>query len=126
VVNNDARHERDAIALAAVLVWIGAPVGRAEPDQQTLTCGAQKTIAEAVKRLKPGDTLWVSGTCNENLEIGEEVLRITLDGQGTATINGGSSTNTVTVTGTGMTIRGFTITGGVHAVAVQDGASAEI
>ena len=30
------------------------------------------------------------------------------------------------MTGTGITIRGFTITGGVHAVAVQDGASAEI
>ena len=54
----------------------------------------------------------MSGTCNENIDLGQEVQRITLDGQGTATINGDSSANTITVTGRGITIRGFIITGG--------------
>jgi parallel beta-helix repeat protein len=49
-----------------------------------------------------------------------------VDGQGTAIINGAASTNTVTVAGRDITLRGFTITGGVHAVAVQDGGFAEI
>ena len=43
------------------------------------------------RQVKPGDTLLVSGTCNENIDLGEEVHGITLDGQGTATINGDPS-----------------------------------
>jgi parallel beta-helix repeat protein len=100
---------------------------RAESGTHTLTCGPEKTIGQAIKRLKPGDTLLVSGTCNENLTIGEEVHRITLDGQGRAVINGGSGANAVTVTGSGITIRGFVITGGApQGVAVQDGGTAVI
>jgi len=76
---------------------------------------------------KAGDTLLVSGTRNENLAIGQEVDRITLDGQGTAIINGDSSANAVTVTGRGITIRGFVIMGGSpQAVSVADGGSALI
>jgi parallel beta-helix repeat protein len=102
-------------------------VGPAEWRTHTLICGPEKTIGRAIKRLEPGDTLLVSGTCNENLVIGEEIHRITLDGQGTAVINGDSSANAVTVNGSGVTIRGFVITGGApQAIAVQDGATAVI
>lgn len=116
------------LALVALCIWTNAAVGRAEPDndQHTVTCGPNKTIADAVKLLKPGDTLSVYGTCNENLALGEEVHRITLDGKGEATINGDSTSATITVTGTGITIHGFTITGGAQGIAVLDGASAEI
>lgn len=58
--------------------------------------------------------------------LGQEVDRITLDGQGTATINGDPSAFTVTVRGRGITIRGFTITGGLQGIAVLDGGSAVI
>jgi parallel beta-helix repeat protein len=93
----------------------------------TLTCGHEKTIGQAIRTLKPGDTLLVSGTCNENLVVGEEFRRITLDGQGTAAINGDAGANAVTVTGNGVTIRGFVITGGApQAIAVQDGGTAVI
>ena len=94
----------------------------------TLTCGPEKTIGQAIKTLKPGDTLLVSGTCNENLAIGQEVDRITLDGQGTAIINGDSSANAVTVTGRGITIRGFVDHGRLAAgpTSVADGGSALI
>ena len=142
---------RIPLALAAVLLWVGPSVGRAassthtpasqnhhdrdddehegrrESRTQTLTCGPGKTIGEAITRLEPGDTLLVSGTCNENLAIGQEVQRVTLDGQGTATINGDSRSNAVTVTGRGITIQGFVITGGSpQAVSVADGGSAVI
>jgi len=115
------------LVLAAAFLSLSTSVGRAESDMHTLTCGPEKTIGHAIKTLKPGDTLLVSGTCNENLALGQEVARITLDGQGRASINGDSSANAVTVTGSGITIRGFVITGGApQAVSVTDGGSAVI
>jgi parallel beta-helix repeat protein len=80
-----------------------------------------------LKALKPGDTLLVQGTCNENVVLGPEMHRITLDGQGVARINSDMSASAVAVTGTGITIRGFVITGGApQGIAVTDGASAVI
>ncbi len=131
------------MAAAAACLWLSPVVGRAEHDGRqggerqdrddrasgthTLTCGPEKTIGQAIKGLKPGDTLLVSGTCNENLDVGEEVHRITLDGQGSASINGDSSASAVSVTGTGITIRGFVITGGApQGIAVTDGGAAVI
>jgi parallel beta-helix repeat protein len=118
---------RPSLALAAALICFGPSVGGAEPGSHTLTCGPEKTIGQAIKTLKPGAVLVVSGTCNENVAIGQEVHRITLDGQGTATINGDASASTITVTGSGITIRGFLITGGApQGIAVVDGGSAVI
>jgi parallel beta-helix repeat protein len=114
------------LVLAVTFLGLGPSVGQAQADKHTLTCGPEKTIGQAIKTLKPGDTLLVSGTCNENIDLGEEVHGITLDGQGSATINGEASVNTITVTGTGITIRGFTITGGFQCIAVLDGGSALI
>jgi parallel beta-helix repeat protein len=113
--------------LAAVFLWLGPSSGQGQSGTHTLTCGPEKTIGQAIETLKPGDTLLVSGTCNENLALGQEVERITLDGQGTASINGDSSASAVSVTGRGITIRGFTITGGApQGVSVTDGGSAVI
>jgi hypothetical protein len=115
------------LLLAVVFLWSNPSVARAQTATHRLTCGPERTISQAIKTLKPGDTLLVSGTCNENLSIGQEVQRITLDGQGIATIAGDSSASTITVTGSGVTIRGFTITGGApQTVAVVDGGSAVI
>lgn len=121
-------HVKMAITLviAAVTLALSPSVGRAQPDKHTLTCGPEQTIGRAIKRLKPGDTLLVSGTCDENVDIGQEVARITLDGQGTATINAAPTAFGVTVRGRGITIRGFTITGGAQGVAVLDGGAAVI
>ena len=92
-----------------------------------MTCGPDKTIGQAIQTLKPGDTLLVSGTCNENVTIGQEVQRITLDGQGTAVIHGDSSANAVTILGRGITFRGFHVIGGApQGIAVTDGGSAVI
>lgn len=114
------------LALAVVFVSLSPSPGRAQSDKHTLTCGPEKTIGRAIKTLKPGDTLLVTGTCNENIVLGQEVDRITLDGQGTAAINADPSVFGVTVRGRGITIRGFTITGGFQGIAVLDGGSAVI
>ncbi len=93
-----------------------------------LVCGQQRTITEALRRLPPGDTLFVSGACNENVLIPEQVVNITLDGQGTATINGpDASSPTINVRGNGITIRNFaSITGGETGIIVTRGGTATI
>jgi parallel beta-helix repeat protein len=93
-----------------------------------LVCGHQRTISDAVRRLRPGDILSVSGACNENVLIPEQVVNITLDGQGTATINGpDASSSTITVRGNEITIRNFaSITGGGNGITVTRGGTALI
>jgi hypothetical protein len=115
------------LVLGTTFVSSGPAIGRAQSSTHTLTCGSGRTIGQALQTLKPGDTLLVNGTCSENVEIGEEFQRITLDGQGVATINGDASSHAVTVRGQGITIRGFVVTGGApQGINVQDGGSAVI
>ncbi|HWP59725.1 MAG TPA: right-handed parallel beta-helix repeat-containing protein [Candidatus Acidoferrales bacterium] len=113
------------LLILAALFW---PINfLAEAATLKLTCSAKDTIANALKKLKPGDTLLVSGTCNENVEIPFEAARITLDGHGKATIKGpDSSVPTVTVRGRGITIKGFVITGGREGIQVPGGGEALI
>jgi parallel beta-helix repeat protein len=109
----------------AGLLWLLTSPGEAATVK--LTCNAKDTIGNAVKKLKPGDTLLVTGTCNENLEIPFEASRITLDGQGKATISGpDSSTPTITIRGRGITVKGFSITGGREGIQVPGGGEALI
>jgi parallel beta-helix repeat protein len=107
------------------LLWLLASPGQAATVK--LNCSAKDTIGNAVKKLKPGDTLLVTGTCNENLVIPEETARIVLDGQGKATISGpDTSIPTVAVNGRGITIKGFIITGGRDGIVVSRGGQAII
>lgn len=99
----------------------------ADAGTKRVSCSSSKALNLAIANLKPGDTLLVSGTCNENVVIGSELSRITLDGQGTATINGPDPTaNTIVVRGRNITIRGFRITGGSRGIQVSRGAEATI
>jgi parallel beta-helix repeat protein len=93
----------------------------------TVDCNAGGKVQTAIDAAKPGDKIVVSGVCNENLRILDEVARITLDGQGSATIHGpNSGANTILVAGRNITIQGFTISGGRNGVAVVRGAMALI
>jgi len=115
------------LMLTAGLLSMQPATGHTEPTVHSLTCGPERTIGQAIRTLKTGDTLVVSGTCDENLVLNAEVHGITFDGQGTAVINGGSSASAITVLGTGITIRGFVVNGGApQGIAVTDGASAVI
>jgi len=109
---------RTLIVFAAFL-WILSSVGEAATTQ--VDCSSA-SLQAAIEKAKPGDTLLVSGTCKENLVIHEEVARITLDGQGKATIEGpDTSKHTVQVRGRGITIKGFTVTGGLQGINVWGG-----
>jgi parallel beta-helix repeat protein len=107
------------------LLWL--PLCLAEAANVKLTCNDKNTIGNAVKKLKPGDTLSVTGTCNENLVILEDVVRVVLDGQGKATIQGqDKAIPAVEVRGRGITIKGFTVTGGRDGIVVNRGGQAVI
>jgi parallel beta-helix repeat protein len=100
---------------------------RTEPGTFTVDCDAAQTIQAALKDLIPGDTLLVSGTCNENVVVEEHVQNITLDGQGSATINSPDATKrTVDIRGRGITIKGSTVTGGSNGIFVSDGGTVSI
>lgn len=114
--------------LVLVTGFLVVPPSIGEARTVRLTCGGQRTITAAVERLDRGDTLLVEGACVENVLIPEQVVNITLDGQGTATINGpDASSATINVRGNGITIRNFSsITGGQTGITVTRGGTATI
>jgi len=95
-----------------VCLWLLVP--RAEAATVTVDCDAGSTIGGTLSSLKAGDILVVSGTCKENVTIPAEVVRITLDGQGKATVQGvRPAAHTILVMGgQSITIKGCTLTGG--------------
>ncbi|OFW01799.1 MAG: hypothetical protein A3G20_00045 [Acidobacteria bacterium RIFCSPLOWO2_12_FULL_59_11] len=95
-------------------------------ETRFVNCDSGRSIGEALKTLSPGDTLLVSGTCRENVEVGGETGQfdgITLDGQGTATISGPDpAVNTLQLTSVrGVTVKGFRITGGRDGLIISSG-----
>jgi hypothetical protein len=103
-------------------------VSISESASDQLACGSQRTITEALGQLNPGDTLLVSGACNENVVIPEQVVNVILDGQGTATITAPDPSDpTINVRGNGITIRNFvSIAGGETGILVTRGGAATI
>ena len=84
-------------------------------------------LQRAITTTDPGDTLVVSGTCHEFVTVPLDKHSITLDGRGTAEIIGSDPAQpTVMVRGRDVTIRGFTIRGGLVGIAVRDGGSGHI
>jgi parallel beta-helix repeat protein len=101
----------------------GQPQGWAQVDCSKEHPGA---LQRAIDRARSGDTILVRGTCNENLTIPVGKDLITLNGGGTATIDGpDAALNTISVRGArGITVTGFTITGGRAGISVDRGATA--
>ena len=79
-------------------------------------------MGSILDRLKPGDAVLVHGTCRENILIQPELQRITLDGQGKATIKAADARRpAIQVLGREVTIKGFTVTGGSFGIAINRG-----
>ena len=119
---------RTSILLGALcLASISSP---ALAETKKRTCGSNPghTLQHFLNELNPGDTLVVSGTCNENVVLGEGARNLTIQGAGGATINGSGnpSAPAVQIRGRGITIKGFTIIGGRHGVQIQRSGSATI
>ena len=110
-----------AILSSAALLFFPAA------NAANVNCDQGQSLAKAIGKLKPGETLVVRGTCVEHLDIGEEILNVTLDGQGTAAIQGSDpSRYTVTIRGRGVRITGFAISGGDRGIAILDTGAAMI
>jgi parallel beta-helix repeat protein len=96
----------------------------------TVDCDAGNTIMGALSSVKPGDTVLVSGTCKEQVSIAPEIVRITLDGQKKTTIQhpGGAAASPHALYNRGkeITIKGFTVTGGLDGIHLSGPASAVI
>ena len=109
-----------AVALisgAAAMAFVAAsPTGDAASNMRVVNCDRGQNIAEVLARAEPGDTIRVTGTCFERVSIKTD--RITLDGQGAATLDGGGGPTSefdgvVTIDGaSGVTIQGFTVQNG--------------
>jgi parallel beta-helix repeat protein len=118
------------LALAVGCLWLTTPWSHRATV--TVDCDAGTTIGAALSRAQPGDTLLVSGTCKESVVIPAELVRVTLNGQGKATIRnpGGTSSgparHAVFIRGKGITITGFRITGGADGVHLSGPAHAVI
>ena len=84
----------------------------------TVDCNAGETLQSKLDAAQPGDTIEITGTCNEAVVVNKD--DITLDGQGSAVIDGaGIDRWAVDVTGRQkVTIEGLTVLNG-HAVGIH-------
>jgi nitrous oxidase accessory protein NosD len=92
-------------------------------------CSVKKGINAAIAKLKPGDTLMVSGSCLENVVVPEQINRVIIDGQDSATtsITPADPTGaTVNIRGRDVTLRNFTVNGGQTGIGIRAGGTAVI
>lgn len=99
------------IATTLAFLLISAP---ADAKTTEVKCDKGDTIQEIFDggKVEPGDTILVNGTCEENLIVGSEHARITIDGQGTATIAPTSGFFGILIRGTPIIFKDITIANG--------------
>ncbi len=115
---------------AAVLAGFCFSALLANAATVSVDCDAGNTVMATLGNVKPGDTVLVSGTCNEQVSFAPEMVRITLDGQKKTTIQhpgkGAPSPHTVFIQGKWITIKGITVVGGLDGIHLAGPASAEL
>ncbi len=120
------RRTRSALLLSLILGLLIGPwvANNAVAATLPVHCDTGGTVQGALNAASNGDTILVDGVCNENVTVRDELTRITIDGQGSATIHGPSAAAAVMqVLGRNITIKGFTITGGRQGFSVLRGGS---
>jgi hypothetical protein len=116
-------HPAPLSTLTAMLLLVLA--SKAVAATVTVNCDAGGKVQTALNAAQSGDTILVTGVCTENVNVRDELARITLDGQGSATIAAPSAAQPVVqVLGRNITIKGFMMTGGRQGVGVLRGGSA--
>ena len=117
------RHQMlNHMRLLASIAWLLLPglavaqeerSGHSVEGGRAVDCSQGGSITEALGKLRPGDTLFISGICTENVEVGDHFHHIILDGGGTAAIGAADPTvDVLRIYGDQITVRGLTISGG--------------
>jgi parallel beta-helix repeat protein len=117
--------------LGGLVLCVGAT---AFAEELRVDCAAGESINAALNVAGPGSKIIVSGHCKEAVFIKPDKFAVTLDGQGTATVEGppadtipmGPDAFTFFVMGRMIKIEGFTITGGFHAVHLSGPSTVEV
>jgi parallel beta-helix repeat protein len=121
---------RIASGTAAILASLFCLAFPAYAATITVDCDTGGTVMGALAGVKPGDTVMVSGACKEHVNVAPELVRITLDGQKKATLHHpgspAASPHAVYIRGKEITIKGFTVTGGMDGIHLSGPASAVI
>ncbi|HLK36456.1 MAG TPA: right-handed parallel beta-helix repeat-containing protein [Polyangiaceae bacterium] len=117
---------RAVTALFVLFPFFGFGRGHDDDSQRFVDCDRGETIQEALRTVLPGDTLFISGTCNENVTVSSPTGQfngVTFDGRGTASISGPNTTqNTLELDGvSNFTVRGLRISGGFDGLSVNTG-----
>src|SRR5262245_47208939 len=125
-IHKETVMERRVLPCGFFLMLLALP-GAGRAATLTVDCNAAGKIQTALNAAVNGDTILVTGVCNENVSVRDELVRVTIDGQGTATVHATSlGSSAFQVLGRNITIKGFTITGGRSAFTVLRGGSALI
>ena len=97
-------------------------LNRERGTTHTVDCSSE-TIADAMSQAQPGDTIAITGTCNETVMVDKD--GITLNGGGTAIIDGGGAdAPVIAVYGQqNVVIRGLTVQKGQQGVLADRGAA---
>jgi hypothetical protein len=98
-------------ALITVVLALGlGPSALATPA--TVSCGSGDSLQKAIDQAGPGDTLAVTGRCHGTFTISKD---LTLLGSNGATLDGGGSGTTLSVTAGKVALTHLSITGGAGA-----------
>lgn len=91
-----------------------------------VNCDAEETIAQALSQAQPGDTIQVTGTCHETVTIVTSGL--TLDGQGSTTIDGqGENAPVIEVIGArGVVLQNLTMQNGLDGIRAEQSAAVTV
>ncbi len=136
VVNGDTVDEGDETFFVDLTSATNASIGNGQgvgtiidddgPKIVSVSC-SNASFQQALEGASSGDTISVTGTCNENVLVRNDKVRVFLDGGGTAVINGSDpSRPAIDVRGKAVSIQGFTITGGANGIEVERGSNAVI
>ena len=89
-------------------------------ETHTMDCASGETIQAAMAQAQPGDTIMISGTCNEAVVV--NIDGITLDGQGSAVIDGmNADTAALLIKGRrNVTVRGLTVQNGLNNIKIVE------
>ncbi|PON14656.1 hypothetical protein C2W62_27925 [Candidatus Entotheonella serta] len=122
------------VGLFTSWLWLGfsSPHQAAAQSLIAVDCNdASQTLSDAIRFADPGDTIQVTGTCQETVTITTD--RLTIDGQGSAIIDGGgfpvgsALAGVININGaSGVHLTGLTVQNGPDGVLILRGASARL